>query len=283
MLTALIDGDTFAFRAASAVQHKVESPDGTFESFAQRSEGEAALDNMIQRVHDRLQATHIKVFLSCPGAENWRLKVDPNYKANRKDSVRPMLLEPLKDYLRSKYGAIHLAFLEADDAIGLYATQEDLLPGEKVIVGRDKDFKTIPGRHYQLDDDGPDGKPNIRIITPGEAARNHYAQTLIGDAVDGFEGCPGIGPKRAWQVVENPELLVPKAGVVTRGPRKGEKTTRWESQGPSSIWEAVVSQYEKAGLSKDHALTAGRLARILLAGDYDFETHTVRLWVPGVE
>lgn len=281
-LTALIDGDTIAFRAASAVQHVQETPDGTFEPFAQRHEGEAAVDNMIQSIHDRLRATHIKVFLSCPADENWRLKVDPNYKSNRSGSVRPFLLKPLKDYLRHRYGAEHFAFLEADDAIGIHATG-DTVPGPKIIVGKDKDFWTIPGDHYQLDDDLPNGKPNIVSVTPMEAAHAHYAQALSGDLVDGYEGCPTIGKKRAAEIVANPELLVPKDGVVTRGPRKGEKVTKWHSSGPSSIWEAVVSNYEKQGLTEADALRNARLARILLAGDYDFETHTVTLWVPGKE
>jgi 5'-3' exonuclease len=281
--TILVDGDTIAFRAASAVQHKVISDLGTAEFFARLPEGEAAVDNMMQALHDQLQATHIKVFLSCPGEENWRLKVADTYKSNRKGSVRPLILDELKDYLRRVYGATHLAFLEADDCLGIYATDPDLIQGEKIVVGKDKDFKTIPGLHYQLDDKDEKGQPIIREVTEMEAAKNHYAQTLVGDAVDGFEGCPGVGPARAKRIVDTPERLVPKEGVITRGKNKGQKVVKWHSAGPSSIWEAVVSNYEKAGLGEGEALIAGRLSKILLSGDYDMENHVVRLWVPGTE
>lgn len=281
--TLLIDGDTIAFRAASACQHSVEQDDGSFQPFAVRSEGETAVDNAIQRIHDRLNATHIKVFVSCPSGDNWRYQVDPDYKSNRKDSIRPMLLEPLKQYLRDKYGAIHLPGLEADDALGVYATHPTLIEGEKIVVGRDKDFATIPGLHYQLDDDDSEGLPVIREISPLEAALNHYVQTLSGDLVDGYPGCPKVGKVRARRIVENPERLVEREGVVTRGPRKGQKVSRWVSAGPCTVWEAIVCNYAKEGLPEAEAIKTARLAKILLSEDYDLETGTVRLWVPGKE
>lgn len=281
-LTALIDGDTLAFRVASAVQHIIEWPTGYVEPFARKWEGEAALDGMIMKLQRQIGFTEFKMFLSCPSDENWRLAVDPSYKSNRKNSVRPLLLGHLKGYLRKKYGAQHLAYLEADDALGIYATDPDLIPGPKVVIGKDKDFKTIPGQHYQLDDHFM-GTPAIRTITAREAVKSHYIQALAGDAVDGYPGCPGIGMKRATEIVENPEGLKATEGVVTRGPRKGEKVTKWVSTGPSSVWHAVVCQYEKAGLTEKDALITARLAKILLAGDYNMDTKEITLWEPGKE
>lgn len=281
--TVLVDGDTLAFRIASACQHTIEWPSGLIEPFARRWEGEAALDQYFERLIERLKATHIKVFLSCPAEDNWRLRLDPDYKSNRKNSVRPMLLGPLKEYLRLKYGAEHLAFLEADDALGIYATSEELLPGEKIVVGKDKDFYTIPGLHYQLNNDDDRGDPVIQEVSPMEAIKNHYVQALAGDAVDGYAGCPGIGMKRAREIVAAPERLVPKEGVVTRGANKGQSVTKWHSAGPCSIWEAIVSQYEKAGLGEAEALLTGRLAKILTAKEYNLDTKEIILWVPGKE
>lgn len=281
--TILIDGDTVAFIAAAASQNIIETGDGYVEHFARRGEGEAIVDNSIQWLYDSLKATHLMVFLSCPAEENWRLQVDPEYKANRKKSVRPLLLTPLKEYLRAKYGAKHHAFLEADDALGVYATSDTLVPGEKIVVGRDKDFATIPGLHFQLKDVDRDNKPIIREVTPLQARLNHYVQTLAGDAVDGYPGCPGYGMTRAREIVESPDRLVPKKGIITRGKNKGQETIKWHSAGPSSVWEAIVSRYEKAGLSEMDAIKTGRLAKILLAEDYNMETHEVRLWVPAQE
>ena len=279
--TLLIDGDTIAFIAASACQHTIESAGGLVEPFARRVEGEVIVDNLIFTLKRDFKSETVRVFLSCASEKNWRLKVDPEYKSNRAGSVRPLLLAPLKEYLRHKYGAEHFAFLEADDAIGIHATSEELVPGEKIVIGRDKDFKTIPGQHFQLKDVDDKGKPIIREVSPMEAIMNHYVQALAGDAVDGYPGCPGIGMKRAREIVENPEKLVAKDGVITRGKNKGQKVVKWHSAGPCSVWEAVVSQYEKAGLGEAEAIKTARLAKILLAEDYNMETHEVRLWVPG--
>ena len=280
--TLLMDGDTLAFRAASAVQHTIEHPSGYIEPFARRPEGEAVLDNMISRLKGQLGGTDILMFLSCPSEENWRYQVADTYKSNRVGSFRPYLLEPLKQYLRLKYDAFHLAFLEADDALGIYCTAPDLVEGDKIVVGCDKDFKTIPGKHYQLGDN-EEGKPVIRTYNALEAAEAHYVQALSGDAVDGYAGCPGVGKTRAEKIVANPVKLYKKSGTITRGKNKGMATVKWHEGDPCSIWEAVVANYEKAGLTEGHALTTARLAKILLHGDYDMETHEVRLWVPGDE
>lgn len=278
--TILVDGDTIAFIAAAASQNTIETETGYVEHFARRVEGEAIVDNTIHWLKTKLGASDMKVFLSCPSADNWRLKVDPSYKSNRKDSVRPLLLQPLKEYLRQKYGAEHYAFLEADDALGIFATSETLIPGEKIVVGRDKDFATIPGLHFQIGDVNSAREPIVRTITPLEARLNHYAQALSGDKVDGYDGCPGIGKTRAREIVENPDRLVAKAGVITRGKNKGAEVIKWHSVGPCSVWEAIVCRYVKEGLTEMDAIRNARLAKILLAENYDMETHEVRLWVP---
>ncbi|KAB2662752.1 hypothetical protein F9K91_21185 [Brucella tritici] len=277
----LVDGDTMAFRAAAAVQHTMEYPDGLIQPFARRWEGEAVLDDMLERLKQRLKADEMILFLSCPSEQNWRLGVESSYKSNRKASVRPLLLTILKDYLRTRYGAEHIAFLEADDAIGIWATRPDWGDTNVIVVGRDKDFATIPGQHYQLKDDNEKGQPIVRTVTKLEAIKNHYVQALSGDAVDGYPGCPGMGKTRATRIVEEPERLVARKGVISRGINKGKTTVKWHSAGPCSIWEAIVCNYEKAGLTEEDALRNARLARILLWDEYDFDTHTVRLWVPG--
>lgn len=278
--TLLIDGDTLAFIAASACQMTLDE-EGLYSNFAFQAEGERIVDNKIHTLKDQLGADQIKVYLSCPSEENWRLKVDPDYKSNRKRSQRPLILSPLKQYLRAQYGAEHMAYLEADDALGVVATHPTLIPGTKIVVGRDKDFATIPGLHHQLKDVDDDNRPIVRTITPMEAMKSHLVQALSGDAVDGYPGCPGVGKKTAEKVVENPDKLVARKGVITRGKNKGQETVKWFSAGPSTIWEAIVSRYEKAGLSEDDALRTGRLAKILLADDYDIDNSTVYLWEPN--
>lgn len=280
---ALIDGDTLAFRIAAAVQGTIEWPSGWVEPYAVRWEGEYALENYLGKLLKRLKIKEYRVFLSCPSADNWRLQVDPNYKANRKDSIRPLLLEDLKNYLRLRHGAEHFAYLEADDAIGLFMTDPALLPEGvvPVAVGRDKDFHTIPGLHYQLnDDDLFADEPIIRKVSAEDAEFNHMVQAMAGDAVDGYPGCPGIGMTSARRILEDPQKLRKEEGVITRGPNKGKATEKWVPDGTTTLWGAVVSQYEKAGLGLAEAIQTARLANILQAGQYDMETKAITLWAP---
>lgn len=282
--TVIIDGDVLAFRAAAAAQQTIVWPSGYAEPFARKQEGETILDDILHSTVRRLGADAYHVVLSCPTEENWRLGIDPNYKGNRKNSVRPLLLATLREYCRERYGAYHWPHLEADDLIGILATSGDTyLPGEKIIVGRDKDFYTIPGEHYQFGDDLPNGKPNVRTVTPMDARMNHYVQALAGDRVDGYPGCDGIGMTRAKEIVANPVKLIKSIGVITRGANKGMKVPKWSKGGPCTVWETIVAHYEKAGQTEEDAIRTGRLAKILLHEDYNKETGEIRLWVPGNE
>jgi 5'-3' exonuclease len=279
-ITLLIDGDTIAFRAAASCQHNLEDEDGWVMPFANVHEGEAKVDNLIMGVFRDLGATHLQVYLSDPEV-NWRKEMWDGYKANRKDSVRPMLLARLKEYLRVKYGATHWAGLEADDVLGILATAAKEFDGLAIIVGKDKDFHTFPALHHQLGDRGASGKPLVRKISEQYAEWFHLVQTLAGDAVDGYPGCPGIGMARAREIMADPHILIPESTTVTRGPRKGQSTTKWsKTPANGNLWAVVVSHYQKAGKTEKDALLTARLAHILQAGDYDRETGAITLWTP---
>lgn len=273
---AIIDGDVIAFRAAAGVENTIEWPSGYVERFARRADGEAAVDGMIANLIAQLHLDSWEIALSCPSEENWRLEVEPTYKGNRKDSVRPLLLEKLKDYLRDKYAAFHWPRLEADDVVGIRLTQPHVNI-EVLSVGKDKDFYTVPGQHFQI------GDLSARTVNARTAALFHYQQTLSGDPVDGYAGCPGIGKKRAIQIVENPRRLINKPRPVTRGVNKGQIVPGWTDAGPCSVWEAIVCNYEKAGLEEKDAIKTARLANILQAHQYNMETGEITLWVPGKE
>ena len=130
--------------------------------------------------------------------------------------------------------------LEADDAMGIYATQH---PGN-VIVSPDKDMRQIPGKLYDLE--------TSKDITAEEGAKWHVIQTLAGDQTDGYSGVPGIGVKRA-------ETLFNKEGYS---------------------WATVVKAFTDKGLTEEDALLNARLARILTIEDYDTEQQEPKLWTP---
>lgn len=277
----LIDGDVIAFTAASAVQKLHEDSFGWVQPFANRQEGEAVVDNMIQGLLSGFSTKSFEVVLSDP-KENWRKQVLPTYKSSRAEpfagAVRPLLLAILKEYLVTKYGAYFWPELEADDVLGIKSTEpcDDL----RIICGKDKDFKTIPGHYHCLRDYDGRGNPRVLEVGPWEAVRFHMFQTLAGDAVDGYAGCPGIGKTRAEELLSNPVLLRPIPGVKTSGKNKGEATTKWVSEPTRDYWGMIVSHYRKAGQTEADALTMARVANILQNDQYNRETQEITLWTP---
>lgn len=284
-VTLLIDGDSIAFTAASAAQQVLEDEWGFVQPFARRAEGEAIVDNMLFTLQQSLGATHIRVALTDP-EDNWRKTIFAGYKANRKATARPLLLDILKDYMREKHGAFHWPGLEADDVLGILNTEPQEYPGKRILVGADKDYRTVPGFYHHLRTLDPKGRPLVEEVTAWEAQRFHLFQTLAGDAVDGYPGCPNLGKARVPALLDSPILLVPEPGVVTRGPRKGEATTKWVSEPTRDLWAMVVSHYRKAYQDQpdvdpeEEALRSARLAYILHHEDYERETEEIRLWTP---
>lgn len=285
--TLLIDGDTVAFIAAAAVQSTQEDFFGFVKPFANVVQGEACVDTIIQSLYRDLGGHSLQVYLSDPQG-SWRLELQGAYKANREQfvegeaaKVRPLLLGRMKEYLKATYGATYWPGLEADDVLGILMTEPQPYPGERVMVGRDKDFDTIPGLHHQIKKDiDSKGKPVVREVTPEYADWFHLVQSLAGDRVDGYAGCPKVGMTLARQILAEPRELIPEEGRITRGPNKGSTTTKWVKKGSTDPWKTIVSWYVSKGQTEKEALLNARLAHILRHEDYDRETGAVRLWVP---
>ncbi|MEW6121285.1 MAG: exonuclease [Pseudomonadota bacterium] len=278
-VTLLIDGDVIAYRAASAVQKNEEDGFGFVRPFANIAEGEAAVMNAILGLQADLGASHAVVVLSDPSG-NWRSELVDSYKGNRDPAARPLLLGRLKAFLKDELGAFWWPGLEADDTLGILATSPETYAGKRIVVGKDKDFKTIPGFHHTVGDRDGSGRPKVREISLWEADRFHLIQTLAGDRIDGYDGCPGIGMERAERIIDAPTRLRPEPGVITRGPRKGEKTIKWVAEETQDLWACIVTHYQKAGLTEAEALTTARLANILRADQYDRASETITLWTP---
>lgn len=177
------------------------------------------------------------LFFTTPN--NFRKKILPEYKGNR-NRKKPCGFKRVINKLKKEYKVIAIDTLEADDALGIYATK---YPGN-IIVSPDKDMRQIPGKLYNLTD--------TTTITAEEGAKWHMIQTLAGDQTDGYSGVPGIGVKRA-------ETLFNKEGYN---------------------WSTVVKAFTDKGLTEDDALLNARLARILTVNDYDTKRQEPILWTP---
>lgn len=243
MTDLLVDGDLLAYRYAFAAESREALEDGTLYITFDSHQATWGVHQHLLDLVKRWKPDEMIVVLS--DTKNFRKELCPTYKSNRKGQAKPPALRCVMDHLRTHWRAISWENLEADDVIGILATK----PGaDYVMVSRDKDMLTVPGR---LSRDGS----SIQEVTKDEADYQFYIQSLMGDSGDGYHGIKGLGIKTAVKVLA-------------------------EDGDP---WENVVKKYESKGLTEDDALLQARLARILRYEDYDMETGEIRYWTPTKE
>ena len=238
----LIDADMVLYRSVCAAEQEMRWDDDIWTLQTNMSEAKAEADNQISTITKRLQSD--KILLLFSPRRTFRHDLLPAYKANRSNKRKPLGIGELKEWMMAEYPSKMFPNIEADDAIGILATED---PDNRVAVSADKDFGTLPVTWYNHQ------KDILRIVTEEEANRFHLVQSLIGDSTDGFGGLKGCGPRTA-------EKLLDKNGAT---------------------WNTVVDAYKAKGQTEDDALLTARLAHILQHKDYNQETHEVHLWQPA--
>lgn len=272
MRAALLDSDIIAYAVAATSEQNFNfaAAGGTDAKVVDKASCWRRCDEVVQSHCEAVKADVAIICLSDP-VNNFRKELDPTYKANRKNAVKPELLMLAKEYLHEEYRSFIRPRLEADDIMGILATRPSLLGAnmhDTVIVSEDKDMRTVPGRLYN---------PNypelgIQDISRDDAMRFHLWQTIVGDPTDGYPGCPGVGPGGEWDGASGSFLLGPRALPYAHDVLSA----------PSLIeaWDTVLLAYASKGLTEDDAIHQARLARILWADDYNFGTKKIRLWNP---
>ena len=199
-MISLIDGDIIAYRNAAA------TGDDSVE-FAL-----IGCDRMIQNILQVTEADSYKIFLS--GSGNFRYDINPDYKANRKDIVRPQHLQACREFLIDNYNAQLCHGFEADDMLGIEQDKRGTRFGrlddaysptnleihtiyDTVICSIDKDLLQIPGYHYNF------VKNEFKTVDPIEGIRHFYKQMLIGDRADNLFGVDKIGPVKAGKLLDH--------------------------------------------------------------------------------
>lgn len=247
----MIDADIVCWKIASTNEEKYDWGGVISTEVTDIESVKKQLDSCLKGYLEVTGGTDLVICLTDDNA-NWRNKVLPSYKQHRKGAYRPVLLNPLKEYLAETYPSYRKPTLEADDSMGILSTHPKLIPGRKIIVSEDKDMKTIPGWLYNP---RKDTKP--RKVSLLEANLYHMEQTLTGDATDGYKGCPGSGVK-AFE-----KLLVD-----------------WPEGDWAELWKRIVEHYESKGFTEYDAMTQARVARICRHTDYNFNQKEVRYWNP---
>ena len=236
----LIDSDFLAYKAAQACEIGIDFGEDVIIAQSQFSEVLRVFHNELNKVTKAMMDDAFILYFS--STENFRKKIYPDYKGHRMKR-KPLGYKRLVNYCRKNHNFKLIEGLEADDTIGIEATRH--ANPSNIIVSPDKDLKQIPSVLWNLTDD-------VVEITKEEGDRWHLVQSLSGDPTDGYSGCPGIGVKRATELLDKNE----------------------------NQWEAVCKAYRDRGLSDDDALLNARLAKILRNENYDHDRNQPILWNP---
>ena len=190
--------------------------------------------NSIERMRKRVQPTHMAVIWD-GGLDEERTEALEEYKAERDpmpDDLE-LQLDSIVDWLTaSGFYTWCEDGVEADDVIGTLALQAEAEGHEVVVASADKDF-------FQLIN------TNISLLNPNDKSETLWQDeqviaktgvppaqiidwlSLVGDAVDGIPGVPGVGPKTAAKLLtehQTIEQLYANLDQITSDKLRGKLT-----------------------------------------------------------
>lgn len=243
MLTVLIDGDILIYTMSSVNESFTQWEDDLWTLSGDAKKAALDLDEEVEAIMERVGADDYIICLT--GSQNFRKGIFEGYKANRVGKSKPFLLRPLKDHVIAKHNYLLWEGVEADDIMGILAT-DPAKRDDYVIYSQDKDMWTLPANLWDFKEE------SIAVNTIGNADYHLLLQTLTGDQVDGYPGCPGVGAVTAQRALD-----------------------------ADCSWDTVIKLFEKKGLTVEDAIIQAQLARILRHTDYDIETNSVKMWRPA--
>ena len=200
MLT-LIDGNSLLFRAYYGVHSRLTRSDGT---------PTGAVYGFFNMILPILGAAHSGDSFICvfdASRQSFRQDIYPAYKANRRETPADLISQ---SYLvRQGVAAMGIPVLcipgvEADDVIATIARENCTTPNATRIITSDKDLMQLVSDCVFL----YDGMKQREIRRDGVLEKFGVGpervidvQSLMGDSSDNVPGVPGIGPKKAAELI----------------------------------------------------------------------------------
>jgi hypothetical protein len=275
MQTALIDGDIVAYMAASLAQEDAFPPlPGQTEADCKPTADLKKAKRIAREIADKWEhiagCTNRRIAMTDrdTARSSFRYQVHPHYK-NQRVKEKPVLLGAVIDWMFKAHDAEYEPRLEGDDLLGIWQTGTK---NPDVIISKDKDMMTIPGRTLIIPHMKTTDGLKVKKVSPSEAADHMMMQVITGDAVDNYLGAPGAGMVKAKKMLD---LY-----------REGSYSSRWETIVDTFVWaweyrKTYRSLWVHPGDPEAEALMNMRCARILRAKDY--RNSKIGLWMPDGE
>ena len=216
--------------------------------------------NSIRMFRNKFTKDYGEMVICCDGKDNWRKKVFPEYKANRRKNrendptdwktLFELLHEMREDLTKYfPYKVMHIDSAEADDIIGVLVDHCEENP--ILILSSDKDF--IQLQKYQ---GVRQWSPLQKKFIVGDPAESLYDKTIRGDTGDGV-----------------PNILSSDDTLITEGKRQTPVTKKkmelWRGKKPEEFCnEAMLRNYHRNKTMVDLRETPESI-RINIVNQYD--------------
>jgi DNA polymerase-1 len=197
----IVDGHAYAYRAFHAIR-ELRSPGGG------PTNAIYGFIKMLGKLRAGLSPSHVMVVWD-GGLDAGRVAMLPEYKAQRPEMPGELAvqLNGISQYLAAAGLASFCGDgIEADDYIAGLALRAVAAGFTVVIASSDKDFMQLvqPGIGLVNPNDKSErvwGAAEVRDKTGVEPAQVVDWLSLVGDNVDNIPGVPGVGPKRAAELL----------------------------------------------------------------------------------
>lgn len=186
MARAIIDADTYIYKAAATCKELAEIQPGMFYEVYNINNARKYLRETFENLTSRCGCDTYMLVIGGVG-KNFRTILNPKYKENRKKQAKPLMLDKVRQLVFDEFTTCYIPSLEADDTCRIMMEEDK----DNVVVSVDKDLRTFSGKIYDSYHD------EVKFITPLQAEANFKRQLLMGDKTDGYSGLPKVGPATA--------------------------------------------------------------------------------------
>tara|TARA_R110000764_G_scaffold3639_5_gene15067 strand:+ start:350 stop:1063 length:714 start_codon:yes stop_codon:yes gene_type:complete len=195
----LVDADSLIF---ASCYRKRETPEDE-KYYTDITDSRNKFDEQFMQIVNHLEEIYTidKVITFSGSKGNFRKLITKKYKANRKNSELPPLLNEMHQFVKEQYDSVYGYGVETDDMVARYwhnLTQQ-FGRDEVCIVSIDKDYRQFPALiynyHYK--------HKEILDISEDEAMYNFYEQMIMGDTADNVNYFKGKGKRFAEKYFED--------------------------------------------------------------------------------